>query len=511
MIEREWRDPSDTRSAKLSLAAIVIVAAILRFHGIGAGIPFAIAVDEPEIIDRAVGMMRSGDYNPHFYDYPAFYIYLQLVVAVVRFLAGVIAGEWQSLSQPTSADFLLWGRALTAALGTATVLVVYLAGLRWGTRTALLGAGLMAVMPLHVRESHFVLTDVPVTLWVAVSLLLTLRAHERQRASGYAWAGAAAGLAAATKYPGATALILPLLAVWMAPGTRPSRIVAALAAVAASGAAFLVAAPYTLLDLPGFLNGFARLMASYTGAPPADPAWLTYLKHLRNAVEWPAFILMVAGVGLALVRAVRGAGRVRWTLAVAFPLLYFWLVSQQALIFARYLLPLLPFVCLLAAAAVISGVSLLRRFAIPRALRTALIVALTVATLLPAAITSVQFNRMIAKHGTAAQAFDWISQHVPEGSTIVIESAGLVLRHSPFKSHNVRQLRHQDYANYVEKGVDYLVASSQCYGPYLETPHLYPREYAEYMRIFEQSELMATFTASADHPGPELRIFKVRR
>ena len=38
----------------------------------------------------------------------------------------------------------------------------------------------MAVMPLHVRESHYVLTDVPVTFFVTLTFLLSLRAHERQ-------------------------------------------------------------------------------------------------------------------------------------------------------------------------------------------------------------------------------------------------------------------------------------------------------------------------------------------
>ncbi len=48
------------------------------------------------------------------------------------------------------ADFYLWARALTALLGTATVLLLYQAGMRWGTRYAALAAGLLAVRPMHV-------------------------------------------------------------------------------------------------------------------------------------------------------------------------------------------------------------------------------------------------------------------------------------------------------------------------------------------------------------------------
>lgn len=510
LIDREWREASDMRRASVSLAAILLAAAALRFHGLGAGIPHAIGVDEPEIMNRATGMMRSGDFNPHFFDYPSLYIYVQLAAASARFIAGAMAGQWQSLGDVTAADFYLWGRAVTAAFGTATVLVVYFAGLRWGTRTALLAAALMAVMPLHVRESHYVLTDVPLTFFVALTFLLSLRAHEQQRLQAFAWAGAAAGLAAATKYPGALVGLLPLTAAALTPAVRPSRAVAAAAIAAAAAGAFLAAAPYTVLDLPAFLNGYARLAAGYSERALPEPAWLLYLKHLRNGVQWPAALLMLGGAVLAAVRAVKGPGRVRWILGVAFPLLFLWFISQQTLVFGRYLLPLVPFACILAATAVVSGVSLLRRFSIPRALRTALILGLTVAVLLPAALSSIAFNRTIAKKGTPLLAYEWLATHIAPPSHITIESAGLVLTHTRFRSRNVPRLRDRTYEQFVEDQVEYLVASSQCYGPFLESPHLYPTEYGQYMKLFEQSREVARFSPSPDHPGPELRILKVR-
>lgn len=498
------------RQSTLSLAAIVAVAAALRFYGLGAGIPYALGVDEPQIMSRVVGMMRSGDFNPHFFDYPGLYLYVQLAVACARFMTGAMAGEWTTLTAVTAADFYLWGRAVTATLGTLTVLLVHQIGLRWGTRPALLASGLMAVMPMHVRESHYVLTDVPATFIVALTFLLALRAHEQPRAAAFAWSGAAAGLAAATKYPAGLALLLPLLAASLSRSARPSRARCAAAAVAAAAGAFLIAAPYTVLDLPGFLNGYARLASHYNGPAATEPGWIIYLKHLRNSLQWPAFLLVLGGTALAAVRAFRGPGQLRWTLAVAFPVAYLWLISRQDLIFGRYLLPLVPFVCVLAATAVVSGVSFLRRFSIPRALRTALIVALTVATLLPAAVASIRFDRALTKRGTAAMAYEWLAQHVPRNSHIVVEAGGPMLGETAFRSRTVRQLRQQGYEQYGAAGVQYLVASSQSYGPYLESPDRFPLEYGEYTRLFARSEELARFSPSADHPGPELRIYRLR-
>jgi 4-amino-4-deoxy-L-arabinose transferase-like glycosyltransferase len=512
MIEREWREASDLRTSRFALTAVLIAAAVLRFWALGAGIPYAVQVDEPEIVQRAVNMMRSGSLHPHFFDYPSLYLYVQLVVACARFVAGAISGQWASLADAPGGAFYLWGRAVTAALGVITVLLVYQIGARWGARHALLAAGLMAVVPVHVRYSHFVLTDTPLALFVTLTLLLSLSAHERATVRGFAWAGAAAGLAAATKYNGGISLIMPLLACWMTLGLRPGRLQAALAAIAACAAAFLLFAPYTVLALPDFLNTFARLSHEYRVADLTEPAWVLYLKLLiRHAFGWPAVLLAIGGFVMGVVRLARGPGRVRWALVVTFPIVYFWMLASQRIVYARYLLPLVPALCVLVAAAVVSGVSLLRRYETPRVVRTALIAALTTAALLPPMVVSVQGDRDMARVGTVDLAYDWILNNLPPNASIVIESRVMLLPDT-FRSKNVGALRPKDYSQWRNEGVDYLIASSEKYGPFFDEPagpQKYPREYAEYMRIFVQCREIARFSPSAEHPGPELRVLKV--
>lgn len=509
MIEREWREVSDLRPSRVGLLAVLGVAALLRFWALDHGIPYAVGIDEPEIMGRAVTMMKTGSFNPRFYDYPGFYIHLQCLVACLRFLAGAVSGAWHSLDAVRTADFYLWGRAVTATLGVATVWLVFLAGMRWGARHALLAAGIMAVLPTHVRESHYVLTDVPLTFFIALTLVLSLRAHERGTIGAFAWAGAAAGLATATKYPGALALVMPLLACWMTTAAVPSRLACSLAVIGGTTAAFMLGAPYTFLDLPGFLNGFARLAGEYRADRYAEGVWLIYLKHLRIAFGWPGILLAGAGAILGVNRLVRGPGRIRWALVLVFGLIYFWFIANQGLVYGRYALPIFPALCLLAAAAVISGVSLLRRFEIPRAARTALIAALTIVAILPPAIQAIGFDRMIGRRGTVELAYRWILENLPAGSKIVIESRAMVLP-DPFKITTLPQLRYQDFAWYREAGIEYVVASSQAYGPYMSAPQNYPREYSDYMKIFEQMRELVRFSPSDAEPGPELRILKVQ-
>jgi 4-amino-4-deoxy-L-arabinose transferase-like glycosyltransferase len=509
--EREWREASDLRPSRVGVVIVLLTAAILRFWALGHGIPFAVGVDEPEIMERAVNAMRSGDFNPRFHDYPGLYIHLQTAVAVARFLAGATSGSWSSLDQAPAWAFYLWGRAFTAILGTATVWIVFQIGLRWGARHALLAAGLLAVLPTHVRESHYVLTDVPLTFFVALALLMSLRAHERGTLGAFAIAGAAAGLAAATKYNGALAISIPLIACWMSDQARPSRLACAGAVVGAAASACLAGAPYILLDLPGFLNGFARLANEYrTESQGTEPAWALYLKHLRLTFGLPGLLLTGGGLVLAIVRLIKGPGRVRWALVTLFPFLFLAFLSRQTIVYGRYLLPVLPALCVLAACAVISGVSLLRRYEIPRTPRRLLIVGLTVAAVLPPGLVSIAFDRTIARKGTAALAYEWIEQNVPAKSRIVVETRGLLLPPA-YAAQNVVQLRRRPFDSYIQDGTEYLVASSQAYGPFLQAPHLYPGEYEDYMRLFGLAREVARFTPSPEHPGPELRILKIAR
>jgi 4-amino-4-deoxy-L-arabinose transferase-like glycosyltransferase len=510
VMDREWREAADLRPSHVGLTLALIAAALLRFWTLGHGVPYMLGVDEPEVMDRAIRMIQTGDFNPHFYDYPSLYLYVQAAVAVARFLFGAVRGEFSSLAGAATTDFYLWGRAVTAIIGTATVFLLHLAGLRWGARTALLAAALLAVMPLHVRESHFILTDVPVTFLVTLTFVLSLGAHERSTPGSFVAAGAAAGLAAATKYNGGLAIVMPLIACWMTLSVRPSRLTVSLAVVGASLGCFLLAAPYTFLDLPTFLNQFAHLAAAYHGpAAPGSSISVVYLKHLRNAWHWPATLMIVGGLILGLVRTIRGPGRVKWTLLLAFPLLYFWFVSRQHIVFARYLLPIVPFLSLMAAAAVVSGVSLLRRYEIPRQVRSALIVALVLLAIAPPSYTSVGYDMDASKTWTTKQAYDWITQQVPRGSSITIESQELLLPAASYKVDHVKQLRATPLDGYAAAGTQYLVASSECYGPYFASPHAYPDAYADYVRLFRGAREMVRFTPSREHPGPELRVLKV--
>jgi 4-amino-4-deoxy-L-arabinose transferase-like glycosyltransferase len=507
--EREWREAVDMRPSTLGLVVVLAAAAVLRLWGIGQGIPYAVGVDEPEIIERAVRMMKTGDFNPHFFDYPGLYIYVQVVIGCLSFIAQAIFRGIYALNAVGADDFYLWGRISTAVLGTLTVYVVYQIGLRWGARHALLAAALLAVMPNHVRESHFVLTDVPLTFLMALAFLLSLRALEKGTPRAFALAGAVTGLAAATKYYGAVSVLLPLLAAYLNHGGDRSRLRCGLVALGAAVAAFLAGAPFTLLDLPSFLNGFAGVMGANQVTKDMWGGWVTSLKHLRLGLGWPGLLLALAGSGLAVVRVFTGPGRARFGLAVMLLAVYLPLITSRETVWARYLLPVVPVICLLAAIAVVSGVSLLRRFSIPRWARTSMIVALTVAALLPPAVSSIQWVRVNARVSTQAVAYAWVIANIPDGARVALETRGLLLPEHQYRVRYFKTLSQNELEVFANEGYDYLVASSVAFGRALSDPQLMPEQYAAYRRLFKGAALVFTVQPSTSRPGPELRIYKI--
>lgn len=81
------------------LAAFVVIA-------IGAGAPYRVANDEPFVVGMALQIMKTGDFNPHFFDYGGLSIYLHTVVGVFTFLLGAVAGQWSRVDAVWIGDLL---------------------------------------------------------------------------------------------------------------------------------------------------------------------------------------------------------------------------------------------------------------------------------------------------------------------------------------------------------------------------------------------------------------------
>ncbi|HEY3107519.1 MAG TPA: glycosyltransferase family 39 protein, partial [Chloroflexota bacterium] len=202
-----------------ALLAVVILAALaLRLWGVNYGLPYAYHPDEPFMMGVAWKMYRSGDLNPHVWDYPTMQMYVLLALVAIR--EGFQG--WLPVLATPGMEYLL-GRLLNVAYGVGTVALVYWSGRRlFGRWEGVVGAALLATAQLHSLMSHFLKVDVPTTFWCAAVLAASARLLERPSVGTYALAGATVGLAAAGKYPAATVGVVVVAAHWSAWTVNPS-------------------------------------------------------------------------------------------------------------------------------------------------------------------------------------------------------------------------------------------------------------------------------------------------
>ncbi|HYN87659.1 MAG TPA: glycosyltransferase family 39 protein, partial [Ardenticatenaceae bacterium] len=467
------------------------------------------------------------------------YKYLLLGEYIVTYGLGRVAGVYAS-AQAFADDFradptllYLIARATSAVLGALTVLATYgLAHAARGRSVALLAAWLATVAYLLVRESHFAVNDALVTLMTTMALLFCARiAATGRRADSFA-AGALTGLAFAAKYTGAAVLAPFILAHVLSPGQRKlgNLALGLVAALAAS----LIAFPPLLLE-PGRVAGdiYTHLYLSgrngYDGMDPAG-GYVYYLKVLVVGLGWP--LLLAAGAGLVH-SAVRRDQRL--LVIAALPVALYAFMGQQRMYFARFILPALPPLLVLAATVSDAGVArLLQR--VNRPGLAAAVVAIT-GVLLGArpALDAVRFDRLLAREDTRTQARAWIEAHIPAGTRIAVDWFPFGPPLSPDR-HDLLvadgwALFDLTIEEYRQQGINYLVASSYTYDLPLRDPQSDRRRQAFYTAMREEALLIEEFRPYAgeadggfvydriyapfDHlgalerPGPTVRIYQL--
>ena len=433
----------------LGLAAVLAGGLALRLWGVGQGLPFAFNTDEADhFVPHAVRMFTDGSLNPHYFANPPAFTYLLHYLFALWLGGGAgVLRAWQLHPQ----ELYTLGRVAAALLGTAALWLLYATGARlFGRGVGLLAAAIEAVAFLPVFYAHLALNDVPTLAPLTLSLLGSAGVLRNGRIRDHAIAGLGLGLACASKYTAGIA-VLPLAAAVAArylegePGAARRALLGLASAGAVALAAFLVANPYALLDYHGFHRELVHQSSLSSEAQgklgaPKGGGLRYYLWSLTWGLGWvPA--LAALGGAVAIWRRERQLG---WMLVPAL-LLFLAFMGLQGRYFGRWLLPVYPMLCLLAAffatrvahaGARMAAARLGRARAHgPAATRStaaapgsrarlagALVwVAVVAALLAQGLVSSVHAGLVLSRADTRNLARSWMLAHIPLGSAIVVE------------------------------------------------------------------------------------------
>jgi hypothetical protein len=492
MLTRWTRRISWARIRTLALlVAIVIVALALRFVSLGWGRPFVYHPDEWVVAKPAMDMVRTGSWNPHLFMYPSGLIYVErFIIAVLHHLdptvslatattSGYAGLPWRGGSDalPEQFPYFYVGRGFVAMVGALMALPTYVAARSVSNAVGGIAAAVaIAVAPLAVTNSHFLTTDVPTAALVVLTLWLSLRGLT----GGRRWllaAGFAAGLAASTKYNGGLVVIVPLVVLLTSCPPRqllrrPTLTTAGLI-VLASMAGFVLLTPAVVFDAShvwrgGILFQFLQYSGGHPGAEGTDNA-IYFLRVLwgGNGLGLGLSILAALGLVISVVQHRRA------DLAVlSFVLAYYVLISLPPVRFDRNLLPLMPFLAVLAGRAVGWLVDFLtahlRQITIH--LRQIHSVAVGLAIVAVAATPSFSVaaanDQLLGAPDTRTIALDWIEQNIRRGATIAREEYTPQIPNSAYKVGFEWFLAKRPLEWYRSAGFEYVVTSGAQFDRY---------------------------------------------
>ena len=465
-------------------------------------------------------MAWKGDANPQWFGHPGSTVIYPLALAYrareVLFHGAPLFGEAPSVaarfrSDPTS--FYEIGRLWVMLLSVATVPLLFLLARRaFDDLTAIVAAFCWALVPLAVSYGSIVRTDAAGACFGLLSLWLCLVALDDPRPRHFALAGAAIGLAVASRYF-MVALVPVLVAVWWIARSRDRVRVTPKTLVIGLGAAFALFAlttPFFFIDWHAVSRS---LEAETVGTVTNDRSgWLENLGYytgeaIPDAISWVAPVLAVAGIAIAGVRR-----DTRRLLLVGFGLVFLGVISLSSLHWERWAIQVLPLVVLFGVSAVVTFARFAARSVRSRELRrwvlVGLVVAGTVAIVAEPAVSLVDDERMQDQPSTRELMRSWIIAHVPVGTPIATEVKGPELRTAGYPVLDRYDLPTDGtLGDYAAHGYHYLIVNAFVSLRYRIDAKQFPRHARFYEFLRERGDLLADFGDTDATTGPHLKLY----
>lgn len=432
----------------LVLLSIALLGLLLRLYGLDWDQGNSFHPDERQILFHVTALSwpksfaqfldpNSSPLNPHFFAYGSFPLYL------LAWLGSVLV----HISPPlgTFAHLTVVGRVLSAIFDSGTILLTGWLGLLlmrdsaaeqhtcWNV--ALLAAALVAFTPFQLQVSHFYAVDTTLLFFVTLTVLACVALVNTNHPSLWALGvGLSYGLGLATKFSAAP-LAVPLLVAVLLRWYRHDLFSALTSLLLTSGTTivvFLIAEPYALLDLRNFAQQVSEQGSLARGALDFPyvrqfAGTTPYVYEAQNIVLWGLGVALglaaCAGIVWLLWRAWRRKADL-WLVILSWVIVYGAITGSFYVKFMRYMLPIYPFLTLIAASALVTFVGYRWKSALDSSWRRVLPVLQLGSIALVLAGTIFQGLALLNVYSapnTRVQASRWMYSHLSRGSLLTYE------------------------------------------------------------------------------------------
>lgn len=488
---------SDRLIRQLLIVLVIITGAGLRLwsinHGLTPGYP-VYHMEEPFYTHAAQHLACEGDLDESLLQAHSYTNAL-----IIFMMQGLRIFDWCSPASMSSmpSDMVLIGRLISVFFGTATLFVVYLLGAKlYSQPVGIISALFMAVNFLHVRESHYGTPDIMTIFFSMLTLYSYLYvANEDAKRKHYLIAGVLTALSINGRLTNIL-LILPLLyahiygrrtfeerhvGAWVR-SLLDTRLIWAGFAVVLT---WLIVNPQLWVNPIGYLRywrsffsfgsqgGYGRLQIDVLPAP------LFYIR----AIEWGSGLLLAIVMGAGVIWAIvsRQFGDI---LLLLFLITYFTIASSTTVYFARYSIPMLPLLGLLAAR-LLWELSPLNR-------RLAWVTVSLIVLLIQPVERIARYNYLQNQTNTRVLSGQWIEKNIPQSSKIATEWHSPVFDMSRYEVTVVDfyGLSVEDLATYRDQGYEYLIVTSFIRDTQMLKPEEQQRKRAFYQQLAAEGRLV---------------------
>ena len=473
----------------LLLWGILTLALCLRLWGISFGLPYVGSYDdEPRLADSALNLLRQDRLDFSQWAIGNAQIYLQALIGRIVFaVQGVDAGEAPTYAEIVSVnkitaaaidvpyplpEFYFWGRASVAILGGFSVILLYLIGKEVkSSRVGLISAFFLASISLHAEHSHYLTRAVPGVFFLLLAFYIILRTYLRQNWWFYLVSLLLAYIAVYTKQNNLI-ILAPLslaltMSVWYEFKHRPTLEVIKYIGLIGGVVVIIFTLSWVFFQFNIFTYGrsiFYRIFfhsfvfGGYQFGYSGDNTfrWIIERFFIDPRADWRLVaFLAIPGIWLAFRLRERG-----WLfLAILIP--YLLMMSFFTVRFENWLMPIVPFLALLAALSLDWIYERIDQTAIIRQPYWLALFCLIVILIPFASIRTIAtLNYYTSQPDVRQVAGQWLQVNLPHGSRVVVDSWGPYLDSPHLDVVYVGFIGDKDLQTYRDEQVDYLVVNS---------------------------------------------------
>lgn len=428
----------------LILSVIILAGLALRIYPIMANMPYTYWHDENNYIEAGM-RFGTGNFSPMTFSHGGLYQLMLFVAYGVFFVMQKIAGLINSpsdfyinyIKDPT--PFFVIARSISIFCSIGITYLTYAIGSEmYNRRTALIAAFFASFSFIMVQMSFFALADMATVFILLAAFLILVRSVKYPKSLViYCVSCLLVGLASACKYYAIFGMASVCAAAFFKsrsfdkPWRNFMRLVFAGSFFAAVG--FIIGMPYLVIKFSDFYKDtFIRLGGEYITRNPLESTWLFYFTHhLKNGLGILLESVTIFGIVYAFFR------RSRWDILIlSFPIAYY-LLFMHSVGFAYHVVPVMPFLFILAARAMDEASS--RFFTRSSGI---VVVCISILAVIPTSFEAVKFVKVVAGADTRTEAKSWIEDNLSQGGLILAEGyLSTVAIHAPPLSPNMLTLK----------------------------------------------------------------------